>query len=164
MPKKQYQSGFTLVEIAIVIIIISILVGMGASLLQVSMRTHFSSQETVNNQWQNQVAMSFLVDDIRAIRSTSAITSATSTSLSFKDIYDNTITYQLTGTLLMRNSNAIAKNVQSINFTYYTEDGVSTTTAADIRYVVITITYQDTTANYFPSYTFTKGIALWNVI
>ena len=138
--------GFTLLEIVLVIIIITIIAAGSAQLLVQGFRAYFSGQNFINAEWQGRVALERMVRDLRAVRSSADITSASSTAITFNDIDGQTITYQLSGSQLMcntqNNNQPLAEGINSLNFAYYNSAGSNLGTSpviASIRYIVITL-------------------------
>jgi prepilin-type N-terminal cleavage/methylation domain-containing protein len=154
--------GFTLIELIIVIVIVSILAGVGAQFLKLGFLAYYQGQNLIDADSQARVALSRLTNDLHNLRSTSDITTATANSLIFTDLYGNVISYQVSGSQLQRNNLALANNVQSITFQYYDGAGAllaSPVTAANrvlIQYIKLTLIIN--TFNY------TSGVTLWNTI
>ena len=156
---SKYYKGATLIELIIVMTIMGILSAGAVILLRLTVESHNLSQSLIDQDWQGQLALTMIKKDLHNIRNTSAITSAQSNSITFKDLLGNTITYQLTGTNLMRNSNILASNIHSLQFTYYRSNGNTTSNTSLIRYIAVSFQLGIT-----PSYDFTTGVALWNLL
>jgi hypothetical protein len=91
-----------------------------------------------------------MTQEIRRLRDDQSIDTATSSQFRFFDADDRDIDYSLSGSDLMRNSDILASNVDSITFTYYDSSGAVLSpptygigTATDIRRVEIFFTLQD---------------------
>lgn len=165
MQQHDHQNGYTLIEILLVIILLGILVAGSANLLHTGFNSFFTGKNIINANWQGHIALERMTHDIRAIRSPSDIIGATANAISAKDLYGNTITYQMIGSQLQRNTQFIADGVQSIIFNYYQSNGtilnppLSSASLMNIRYIVITLNmnYNNIT---FP---ITATIYLWNL-
>lgn len=164
MQKYYRQSGYTLIELLIVIILLGILVAGSSNVLTVGFNSFFAEKNIINANWQTSVALERMTRDLRATRSTTDITTATANSITINDLYGNTITYQVTGTQLLRNNQAIADGVSNVIFSYYQADGtlitsLSSASLLNIRYIVITLNmnYNNIT---FPTIT---AVYLWNI-
>lgn len=159
---KSKQKGATLLELIIVIVIVSIVTAAGVWFFHLAYALYTSQQSVLEADWQGRLATQMIKTDIELIRSTSDITTATQTALSFVDEYGNTISYQLSGSQLLRNSQVLADSVQSIVFRYYNQSGTelsSPITVSAVRYIVAEITINQTT-----TFSFVTGAALWNVM
>jgi prepilin-type N-terminal cleavage/methylation domain-containing protein len=166
MHKYSKQFGFTLFEFIIVIVLLGILVAGASNLLSVGFGSYFSEKDIVNANSQASVAIERMTRDLRAVGSTTDITTASANEIIIKDLDGNTIDYEISGTQLLRNTQALADGVQSIGFAYYKGDStlltplpLTSTLRQQIRYVVITlnISYNNIT---FP---ITTAINLWNL-
>lgn len=144
---KKY-SGFTLLELVIVIMIVSIVGIFASRLMNTGFSAYLAGKQSIDTDWQGKIALEWMTRDLRAIRSSSAITTATATQLVFVDTDNTTIDYQLSGTNLLRNSQIVADGIGSLAFTYYTSAGVATTTASAIRYINIQLNITKNNANY----------------
>lgn len=133
--------GFTLVELVLVIAMIGILgavlgPGLGTALrgydVIVSRRTTLAQARS---------AMDRIVHEIRLIGSPSDILDVSSSS-SFQFEYPNnvSITYSLSGTDLLRDSDVLASPVSSLEFKYYRGSGAETATPSQVRRVQVTFT------------------------
>jgi hypothetical protein len=68
--------------------------------------------------------------------------------LIFTDMNGNSITYSLSGTSLMRNTQPLADGIGSLTFAYLDRNEAVTSTLANIRYVTVTLTITSNGANY----------------
>lgn len=150
------SKGFTLIEMIMVIVISGIIVAGSGSLLIQGIKTYLIGKTDIDTSWQASMAIERMTRDLHAATS---ITTATGSSLAIIDIYGNTIAYTLAGNKLLWNTQILADNVQSIAFTYYDANGVSTANAGAMCYVGISlnIIYAASTTN------FSTEVALWNI-
>ena len=139
--------GFTLVELVLVIIIMSIITAITTPLLQEGFNAYFTSQSLTDADWQSRIAFSRINKELRTIPFPASITTASPTQLVFTDANSNSVTYQLTGSSLMRNSNVLADGVNSLTFGYYDRNGATTATIANIRYISMTLNITQSSAN-----------------
>lgn len=154
--KKHQVFGFTLIELTIVMVVIAIL-GVGAvELLKSAALSQIAIAKVNQTQWDGQLAIARITDDLQSIQSPNSITTAASTTLSFTNMDGQVITYQLSGNNLLRNNKLLASNITSLAFGYYDSDGATTATIANIRYITVNFTIAN-----FTSYDFTTGVYLW---
>lgn len=145
MRKKQ---GFTLIEMVIVIVILSIIAGVAARVISTALNSYFDNQNIVNANEQGRLALERMTRDIHAINSPSSITTATSNTFSFIDVNGNSVTYSLSGSRLLRNSVVLADGVNVLAFEYYTGAGASAGTTTAIRYINVRLNITQNNVNY----------------
>jgi prepilin-type N-terminal cleavage/methylation domain-containing protein len=147
---KPLLSGFTLVEMVAVIVILGIVAAIGVPLILSAADALSFLTVRVDMAQSADVAMGRITQEIRRLRDAESIDTATSTQFRFFDADDTDIDYSLSGSNLMRNSDILASNVDSLTFTYYDssggvlsppEFGIGTTT--DIRRVEILISLEN---------------------
>ncbi|MCK4870659.1 MAG: type II secretion system protein [Gammaproteobacteria bacterium] len=143
MIKLLKHKGFTLIELVIVIVLLGIVAAGSSELMVQGFRAYNTGVEQVSAHWQARVALERMVRDIRCVKSSGDIATSTSSTFSFTDINGDVITFVRQGTQLKRNtastSQVLADDVSGLTFTYYNDNGASTTTKADIRYVKIAL-------------------------
>ena len=142
------RKGFTLIETVIVILILSIIAAIASKVMQAAFNAYFTNQYITNANIQARLALERLSRDVRAISSAGSISTATASQLSFTDVNGNTITYQLTGSQLMRSGQVLADGVSNLSFTYLDRNAASTTTPANICYVTTTLGFNSGGVNY----------------
>jgi type II secretory pathway pseudopilin PulG len=123
--------GFILIE-SIIAIVLGAIVSVVVSYYIVQ---SFNSWVFINAQksmeFSNRMAVYRMVRDIRTTNTTANILTFTSSSFSFKDSGNNTITFSQTGTALYRNSDVLAQDIVNpggLSFSYF--DGTGTVTAS----------------------------------
>lgn len=172
MTKK--VNGFTLLEMVIAIVIAAIVMTGASYLLVQGFRGYYLGRDAIATDWQARIAMERMTRDMRAIRSTNDIATAGTSVFTFNDVSGNNITYQLSGTQLVRilnstTTNVLATNVTSLSFTYYDVNGIALTSlplsSANrklVRYIVplLQVTYSKSS---FGSYQIAGGIYPWNL-
>lgn len=145
------NSGFTLIEMIIVIVILSILAAMASSLISQGTNAYLLGKSILTANSEGQIAMQRLSDDLMAIPFSSAMTNATSSVIAFSDANGNTIQYALNGNDLTLTQNGasdiLADGISNFNLTYLDRYGAATTTIASIRYIQVSFSIIDNTIN-----------------
>ncbi len=159
---KGTPAGFTLVEMLVALLIISIISGAAYSMF-VSLSRSYTMQSVASGVQQRvRAAMDYMIRDIRMagldpVRTAGAgIISATAMTLQFTadknldgDVNDagEDITYNVTGGSLQltddQGTEVLTGNVSNFSFVYFDQNGAVTTTAADVRLVEISMTLQE---------------------
>lgn len=156
---KGNTQGFTLIELIIVIVITGIIIAGSSSLLLNGVNAYIAGKADINASWQANVAIERMTRDLRAISSAANIITAASNEFAIRDINGTTIDYKVVNSQLLRNTQVLANNVQSVAFTYYDANGTVTASVSAIRYVGVSlnIIYEKVTTN------FSTMVALWNL-
>ncbi len=142
--KQPRSAGFTLIEMVVVIVVLGVLAALGGMALQNAFRVYASSQGISDIDWQGRVALARLTRDLREARSPAGLTVIPATQLAFTDIDDTGVTYSLSGTQLLRNTQPLADFITGLNFTYLEADRqTATTTVANVSYITVTLTVSD---------------------
>jgi prepilin-type N-terminal cleavage/methylation domain-containing protein len=145
--KMKYR-GYSLIEVVVVIVILSIIAAIASKVLQAGFNAYITSQNIATANAQARVAFEKMTRDIHAIASPASISTATASQLSFTEINGSSVTYQLTGTQLMQGSNVLADGVHSLTFSYWDQNAASTTVAANICYVTVLLNITSGGVNY----------------
>lgn len=167
--KLHEQLGFTMIELLMVIVILGIITAGSSELLVQGFRA-FSVEKSYNNvSWQGRITIEKMNRDLRAIRSPTDISTATSSQISFTNVDGNVVTYCVSGTQMVRGNQlscagqALADGVSGLIFTYYNSDGVAfVPTMANynlIRYVRINFSI----TNFGKTSKFTTLVYPWNL-
>lgn len=86
-------------------------------------------------------AMDRMAQEIRLIQSSADVLNvSSSTSFQFEYPDATSITYSLSSTNLLRNTDILASNITALEFRYFDSAGVATATAVNVRRVQITFT------------------------
>ncbi len=132
--------GFTAVELLVTIVILGI-VGVA---LAPGLGTAVQQYYIVLNSRQIVSAMSAGVDriarEIRLIPGSAQISNIAASNFQFQYPTGTNITYSLSGTNLLRNSDVLIPNVTSLTFTYYDQTGAVTSVIANVRSVRFQVT------------------------
>jgi len=142
------QRGFTLIELVLVILLISILAAVGSRMLAQGLNSFLNEQNVINAYWQGQLAIERMAREIRYVRSAVDILTNTSTEFQFVDIYGNTIDYKKSGTNLVRNTEVLASGVNTLTFSYQDKNGNTVAGTTNVHYVGITLNMTLNNANY----------------
>lgn len=136
--------GFTMIELIVVIVIIAIIGTTASKLLVQAYRSGYTARDLSDVDWQFRIALERMARDIQLVRSATAsdLVISPTTEIEFTDIHDDTVTYELSGSTLTRQENAgsaigIADNVSNLAFSYFDENGASTATVTDVRYITV---------------------------
>lgn len=146
------QKGFTLIELVMVIILLSIVAAIASKMLTQGLNALLTGQNVISANWQGQIAMERMSRDILLVRSPAAITTIAANNFAFTDMSNNTVSYSLSGTSLTLtqngNSEVLANGILSLTFSYFDRNGTSTATATLVRQIRISINVTQNNANY----------------
>ena len=144
------NKGFTLIELVIVITIIGITASILGFMLLGTIKAWTFKFNRNDILWDGRLALDRMTREIRTIKNSTSITTATSSQFRFTDAGNKDITYSLSSTNLNRTENGtanlLAGDVSSLAFTYYNSSDtvipspVVSPSATDIRRVKINLT------------------------
>ena len=144
------KGGFTLIELVIVITIVGIAASIIGAMLLGTINAWTFKVNRYDLLWDGRLALDRMTREIRAIKNTTSVTTASSAQFRFINTGNVDITYSLSSTNLNRtengSANLLAENVSSLAFTYYDANGntIATPTvspsATNIRRVRINLT------------------------
>lgn len=139
--RKQKQAGFSLIEMLLVVIILSIIAALGGQMLSTGFNSYFTGRDIINAEWQGRYGLQRMSRELRDVRSaTAADLTIGASQITFTDNNANVITYALSGSTLTRNGQPLADGVSALSFDYIEDDGVTTATAAvDVWYISATV-------------------------
>ena len=138
---KHKQKAFTLIEMIIVIVILGIVATFAGMMINVAARGSNQQYQLSSAGAEAQQGLDRMMRELRiAIPSTLTMSS---TSVSFTDVNNSSISFSLSGGNLLRGSNVLVSGVTSLTLSYYDSSGAVTATAANVRYIVINMTVND---------------------
>ncbi len=146
--RRNNIQGFTLIELIVVIVLTSLIAGVVSAIIAQGAQSYLTAKNVLDADWQGRLAIERMARDIRAIASPLSITTATATQLTFTDFSGTSVSYSLSGTNLMRNSQILADGISSLTFSYFDKNGASTATISLIRYITITINITKNNTNF----------------
>jgi len=119
---RRKNVAVTLIELVMVIVIVGVLAGVSSMYIRETINLWrfltFRSEVVA----QGRTALIRMEREIRQVKDKNSISTASATQFQFTDINDNSINFYLSGNNLMRNSDILATNVQSLKFCYYKSD------------------------------------------
>ncbi|MDH5633388.1 MAG: prepilin-type N-terminal cleavage/methylation domain-containing protein [Gammaproteobacteria bacterium] len=137
----QRQFGFSLMEMVIVITIMGVISALVGSFLSAGFSSYVAGSRANELVGSTAPVVERLKREMREIRSSSDIASWTGTQLNFIDVNGNTISWQIAGNQLLRNTQVMLSGVNVAAFTYLQADGQSLPAAnTDIRLISFTVT------------------------
>ena len=131
------SKGFTLIEIVMTIVIVSILAALAAVIILQGVRAYSDEDSRSDIHYQTRLAMERMAREIRMIRSTAAITTFTATNLQFTDVNGSTLGFQWVSPTLNRwngaTNDVLASGVTAFSFSYYKKDNTVAVLPADLN-------------------------------
>lgn len=126
--------GFTLIELIIVIMITGIITAIASNILAEFGRAYRFSATATDITESGQLAISFVGRDLAKARQPLNLT-LLSPGITFVTTDNNTISYTLSGTTLMRNLQPLATDVTTLNVTLLKANGEPTLSASNARLI-----------------------------
>ena len=128
------RKGFSLIELIMVIVVVGIISVAVAPIFFGGFQAFFTAKNFSGMNAQAELAMDRLAREIRGVDPSQDLDSATlptASQLKFR-LYNGTaqaawVTYTLSGTNLMRNTDTLATGISSLAFSYYKPDGTALT-------------------------------------
>ena len=153
------NTGFTLMEVVIVVAIVGIIAAYSSKLLNEGFNAYLTGKSIESVVWQARLALARMALDLRMINSSTSISTASTSQLIFTDTNNDSVTYQLTGSNLTRNGQVLASGINNLTFTYYNSSGAITGTTSSIRYVNYSLTFAVNNINIsYQSGIFLRGL------
>lgn len=157
---KRSEMGFSLIELIITIVIMGIISVVVGRIMVAGYNTFVVAQNISEADWQGLLALEFITNDVHNIRSASGISTISSGTFTFVDMNGTTVTYQLSGNLLQRNSLTVANGVSALAFSYLDKNGSVTASPSAVRYVSVSLTIvQGNLSRGFSTMIGTRGMA-----
>jgi prepilin-type N-terminal cleavage/methylation domain-containing protein len=139
MRNRRTQNGFSLIELVLVIMLVSMLSVFATRFMAQAMNAYIMVQNVTDSTWQARLAYSRMMRDLRQIRSPTDLTIFTNTECSFTDMTGASFDYVFTGSQLTLNGQVLADGTSG-GFSYYDKNIATATIAANVFYVSFTIT------------------------
>ena len=139
-------AGFSLVELVVVIVLLSIVAAVAAPMVGNGFKAYFTGRDLVETDWQGRVALERMTRELRTLRAPADITMTSASDLTFLDIDGNSVRYFLSNCVLTiceltRNTQPLATGISGLAFSYLLRDGKTTTvTPASVYYVIVDFT------------------------
>ncbi len=153
---KLRQTGFSLVELIVVIVVLGIVASMGAIVVRDGMLGYLRGREMTSADWQGRLALERIARELRDIAPPSggvayiSAASCGSATFEFSDINAAPISYTQITTTLLRNGQPLADSVSGLAFYCLTSNVQPTVTPAAVYYVTVSMVVS--TANTSASY------------
>jgi prepilin-type N-terminal cleavage/methylation domain-containing protein len=139
--------GFTLVELILTMGMLGVMVGMMAPWMINAVKSYDLISTRRLMLGEVRAGFDRMIREIRLIPGQSQIIATSASSFQFQYPTGTSITYSLTGTNLMRNSDILMNNVTALAFTYYDQSGNTTTTPSSVRSVTLQVTATTTSSS-----------------
>ncbi len=130
----EYTKGFTLIEVLVIIVVMSVLFGIGAKMVSTTMHSWNMITTRKEMLFSSRMGMNRMVREIR-LADPSKITTFDPADFNFTDIHNETIRFSLDGTSLKRNTDDLVEDLQSgsgLQLTYLDPNGNSAAAATQI--------------------------------
>jgi prepilin-type N-terminal cleavage/methylation domain-containing protein len=155
--KNSDSKGFTLIEIVLTIVIVSVIAGIGALIILQGVKSYSTEETNSDLQYQARLAVDRITREVRLIRdaTTDSILTMTAADLGFCDVTGKAVEFQVSGTTIRRRESAacstspawgawftLASSIDPAqsSFSYFQEDGTTTAASADqVWFVMIKI-------------------------
>lgn len=137
---RNRQRGFTLLEMVLVVMLLSILAGVASHMLSGGFNAYLLGKDAVDTNWQARNALEWLMRDLRAVRSATAadLTITPSNAITFTNTSGAVVNYALSGATLLRNGQPLADGVTALVFSYVQKNGKTTATAVgQVHYITV---------------------------
>ncbi len=121
--RNKHETGFTLIELIVVMVITVILTGFVADVLFHQVATFNLVTARKEGLQNSRFASMLLTKDIRQIVSADSIFHASEDSMRFKHVNGTQIDYQHSGSNLYRNADLLLENLSGFSFSYLDDTG-----------------------------------------
>jgi prepilin-type N-terminal cleavage/methylation domain-containing protein len=138
------SKGFTLIEIVITIVLVSILAGLAAVIILQGVRAYSDEDTRSDVNYQARLAVERIAREARQISDCTTITVPANPggTFSFTDVNTGApVMFSISGTDLLRNTDLLASGITSAQFSFFAADGSTLTTACPgIWFIDISVT------------------------
>ena len=147
-PTRAAQSGFSIVELVLVIVLIGIIASVGAQLMGTGIGMYVDGRDTLSVDAQGRLALERITRELRAVRKATGLTLAPATELNFTGLDGTAVRYCL-GTVsgcpgatgeLMRNAQVLAGGISGLSAVYTNSAGAVTAVPAQVLNISIQFT------------------------
>jgi prepilin-type N-terminal cleavage/methylation domain-containing protein len=147
-PATPNSNGFTLIEIVMTIVLISILGGLAAVIILQGVRAYSDEDSRSDIHYQTRLAVERIAREARQISDCTTVTAPANPGGTFSFIDINTgatVTFSISGTDLLRNTDRLASGITSAQpFRFLERDGLTSTLSCtspnDIWFIDISVT------------------------
>ncbi|MFC1855443.1 type II secretion system protein J [Thermodesulfobacteriota bacterium] len=146
MVSRRKNSGFTLIEVILVILLVAIISGITSNLILFGADSYRLQYHRRDLMYQLKNAIVRMDKEIRMINSASAadILTFTSNTLKFNSISGDEIEFSLSGNNILRTlngtANTLCKDISALTISYYKKDGTAAAAPAEIWTISVDIT------------------------
>ena len=133
------RGAFTLIELAVVIVVVGIVAGLGAGIIVEAGRAYKKSGALTDNFADANYALTRLALELGNLASANDITAMGASSITFR-LSGVARTFAKSGTNLLLGTKTLASGVSSFSLTYYDSAGAVTTDPASVRRIAAQIT------------------------
>jgi prepilin-type N-terminal cleavage/methylation domain-containing protein len=137
------RAGFTLIEMVMVIFLMSLFSTVLGYLMTQMVESSQLGFDLESLDWNVRESLERITRDMRQINP-NTVTTMTSSNLIFTDQTGATQNYQYTAPSVFHNGTSLVSNIGSFAFSYFDGTGTSTTTAANVRYILVAVMFQTT--------------------
>lgn len=137
------KKGFTLIELVLAIVLLSILMAMSTPFIITTFEAWFATNAERNLVFNARLALNRVAREIRQAKNITAVPN--STWFNFTDINNESINFYQSGNSLYRNSNELTNLLAGsggLNLTYYNATGSITSNISEMRSVAIKLNFE----------------------
>ena len=133
--RSKASSGWTLVELVIVLVVVGTLASITFGVMLEAMRIYARTTPTEQLAYQSQLTTERLRRDLRSLEESSQITVLQAQQLTFESGSGGTIEYRLSGSELQRNGRPLAEGVTGLRFDYTNSAGALASSSEEVALV-----------------------------
>jgi prepilin-type N-terminal cleavage/methylation domain-containing protein len=145
------QSGFSLVELIVVIVVLGIVASMGAMVVRDGMLGYLRGREITSADWQGRLALERITRELRDVASPNysniTATSCGTSTFTFSDISSTPISYTQNTSTLLRNGQPLADNIAALRFYCLSSAVQPTATLSAVYYISVSMVVATTNTN-----------------
>jgi len=137
---KLQCGGYTLIELIMVMVILSIVGGVSSFAIMESMKVYARAVPAIDMSYKSNLAIQRLSNEVRDLQSTDDIAKFSANAFQFKDSLGRSIEYKYDGKNLTRNGDLLASGLSEFTFKYWAKDGKAAKVSADLHLVEVDFT------------------------